>query len=73
MFCWMCGKTRHDRIGERERAGVIPIVEKMVETLFGWFGYAQIRPIDFIVKRVDEMEGSQIIRGSQVEEDLKKL
>ena len=36
MLCWMSGKTRHnmirnDTIRERERVGVAPIVEKLVE------------------------------------------
>jgi len=35
MLCWMCGKTRQDKIRNEtigERVGVAPIVEKMVET-----------------------------------------
>jgi len=42
------------------RAGVAPIVEKMVETLLRWFGR---------VKRVNQIEMSQITRGK----DLEKL
>ena len=35
MLRWMCGKTRQDKIKNkaiRERVGVAPIVEKMVES-----------------------------------------
>jgi hypothetical protein len=45
------------------RVGVAPIVEKMVETRFGWFGHVERRPVDSVVKRVDLMEGGQITRG----------
>jgi hypothetical protein len=37
----MCGKARSDRIRNdniRERVGVAPIVEKIVETRLRWFG-----------------------------------
>jgi len=46
------------------RVGVAPIVEKMVETRLRWFGHVERRLVDFVVRRVDQMEGSQITRGS---------
>jgi hypothetical protein len=42
---------------------VAPIVEKMVETGLKWFGHVERRPVDVLVRRVDQMEDSQIIRG----------
>jgi len=66
MLRWMCGKTRWDRIRNddiRERVGVAPMVEKMVETRLRWFGNVERRPVDFVVRRVDQMDGSQITRG----------
>ena len=42
---------------------VAPIVEKMVETGLRWFGHAERRPVDVLVRRVDQMEDSQITRG----------
>jgi len=56
-----------------ERVAGAPIVEKMVENRFRWFGHVERIPVDFVVRRVDHMERSQITRGSQEEEDLEKL
>ncbi|KAH1265396.1 Ribosome biogenesis protein WDR12 [Glycine soja] len=65
MLRWMCGKTRQDKIRNeaiRERVGVAPIVEKMVENRLRWFGHVERRPVDSVVRRVDQMERRQIIR-----------
>jgi len=43
--------------------GVTPIVEKLVENRFGWFGHIERRPVDVVVRRVDQMEESQVKRG----------
>ena len=40
--------------------GVVPIEEKMRETRLRWFGHVRRRPIDALVRRVDEIE--QIVR-----------
>ncbi|KAL5164394.1 hypothetical protein HKD37_18G049725 [Glycine soja] len=66
MLRWMCGKTRQDKIRNgaiRERVGVAPIVEKMVENRLRWFGHVERRPVDSVVRRVDQMEGRQTIQG----------
>ncbi|KAL5124988.1 hypothetical protein HKD37_02G005287 [Glycine soja] len=66
MLRWMCGKTRQDKIRNeaiRERVGVAPIVEKMVENRLRWFGHVERRPVDSVVRRVDQMERKQTIRG----------
>ena len=66
MLRWMSGKTRHDRIRNdiiRERVGVAPIVEKLVENRLRWFGHVERRPVDAVVRRVDQMEESQVKRG----------
>jgi len=34
-----------------------------VENLLRWFGHVKRRPIDYVVSRVDQMVGGQIIRG----------
>ena len=66
MLWWMCGKTRQDKIRNgaiRERVGVAPIVEKMVENRLRWFVHVERRPVDSVVRRVDQMERRQTIRG----------
>ncbi|KAL5136130.1 Exportin-4 [Glycine soja] len=66
MLRWMCGKTRQDKIRNeaiRVRVGVAPIVEKMVENRLRWFGHVERRPVDSVVRRVDQMERRQTIRG----------
>jgi hypothetical protein len=42
---------------------VEPIVEKTVESWLMWFGHVWRRPVDSIVRRVDQMEGSLFGRG----------
>ena len=39
------------------------MVEKMVENRLMWFGHVERRPIDSVVRRVDQIEDSQITRG----------
>jgi len=80
MLRWMSGKTRHDRIRNdtiKERVGVAPIVEKLVENRLRWFGHVERRPIDAVVRRVDQMEESQVKRGRRrpmktIKETIKK-
>jgi len=62
----MSGKTRRDRFRNdtiRERVGVAPIVEKMVENRLRWFGHIERIHIDVVVRKVDQMEESQIRRS----------
>ena len=59
-------ENRHDRIRNdtiRERVGVAPIVEKLVENRLRWFGHVERRLVDAVVRRVDQMEESQVKRG----------
>jgi len=68
MLRWMSGKTRHDWIKNdtiREKVGVAPIVEKLVENRLRWFGHVERRHIDAVIKRVDQMEESQVKRGRE--------
>ena len=53
----------------RERVGVAPIVEKLVENRLRWFGHLERRPVDAVVRRVDQMED----KSKAVEKDLGKL
>lgn len=54
----MCGhiikyEIRIDHI--RERVGVAPIVEKMVENRFRWFDHVQRKQLDAPIRRVDQI------------------
>ena len=42
--------------------GVAPIVEKLVENRLRWFGQVERSPVA-VVRRVDQMEESQVKRG----------
>ena len=47
MLRWMCGHTRKDRIRNddiRDKVGVAPIEEKIVQHRLRWFGHVQRRP-----------------------------
>jgi len=66
MLRWMSGQTRQDRIRNdtiRERVGVAPIAKKLVENRLRWFGHVERRIVDAVVRRVDQMEESQVKRG----------
>jgi hypothetical protein len=59
--------VRLDEIGlgmtSLERVGVTPIVEKLVENKLRWFVHVERRPVDAVVRRVDQMEESLVKRG----------
>ena len=47
MLRWICGHTRRDRVRNddiRDRLGVAPIEEKLVQHWLTWFGHVQWRP-----------------------------
>jgi hypothetical protein len=47
MLRWICGHTRRDRVQNediRDRVGVAPIEEKLVQHRLRWFGHVQRRP-----------------------------
>ena len=53
MLRWSCGHTRRDRIRNediREKLGVAPIEEKLVQYRLRWFGHIQHRPYDAPVR-----------------------
>jgi len=68
-FCKVCSflffytrkvRIRNDNV---RKSWVASIVEKMVETGLRWFVHVERRLVDFVVRRVDQMEDSQITRG----------
>jgi hypothetical protein len=47
MLRWVCGHTRRDRVRTddiRDRVGVAPIEEKLIQHRLRWFGHVQRRP-----------------------------
>ena len=42
--------------------GVAPIVEKLVENRLRWFGLVERRPVDAVIRRVDQTEESLVKR-----------
>jgi hypothetical protein len=49
MLRWICGYTRRDQIWNddiRERLGVAPVEEKLVQHRLRWFGHMQRRPAE---------------------------
>ena len=47
MLRWSCGHTRRDRIRNddiRDKLGVAPIEEKLIQHRLRWFGHLQRRP-----------------------------
>ena len=53
MLRWFCGHTRRDRIRNddiRDKVGVAPIEEKLVQHRLRWYGHVQRRPSDSSVR-----------------------
>jgi hypothetical protein len=49
MLRWICGHTRKDRVQNddiRERPGVTPVEEKLMQHRLRWFGHMQRRPAE---------------------------
>ena len=68
MLRWSCGHTRRDRIRNediREKLGVAPIEEKLVQYRLRWFGHIQRRPYDAPVRAgiLGRAEGPKRGRG----------
>jgi hypothetical protein len=55
MLRWICGDTRRDRVRNddiRERLGVAPVDEKLVQHRLRWFGHMQQRPTEAPIRNV---------------------
>jgi hypothetical protein len=67
MLCWICGHTRRDRIRNvdmRDKLGVAPIQEKLIQYRLQWFGHIQRRPYEApvrsgILSRPDNTKGER--------------
>lgn len=66
MLCWMYGKTRKYKTrngNNRECDGLAPIIENTVKNRLWWFGHVKRKPGGSVIKRLDQMEKTQIARG----------
>src|SRR6266542_1300545 len=80
MLRWMCGHTRRDRVRNediRDRVGVVPIEEKLVQHRLRWFGYIQRRPPDApvcsgVLKRIDNVKRGRDQPNLMWEESVKR-
>ena len=58
MIRWMYGYTKLDRLWNvafREKVGVLPLEEKMMETKLRWFGHVKRRSINAPVRRCEKI------------------
>ncbi|PUZ75050.1 hypothetical protein GQ55_1G117000 [Panicum hallii var. hallii] len=66
MLCWFCGHTRRDRVRNeeiRDRVGVAPIEEKLIQHRLRWFGHVQRRPPEAPVRSGVLKRGDNVKRG----------
>jgi hypothetical protein len=66
MLRWFCGHTRRDRVRNeeiRDRVGVAPIEEKVIQHRLRWFGYVQRRPPEAPVRSGVLKRGDNVKRG----------
>ena len=84
MLRWFVGHTRRDRVRNediRDRVGVAPIEEKLIQHRLRWFGHVQRRPPEApvrsrVLKRVDSVKRDRgrpkLTSGESVKRDLKE-
>ena len=82
MLRWLCGHTRRDRVRNediRDRVGVAPIEEKLIQYRLRWFGHVQRRPPEApvcsgVLKRIDNVKKGRgrprLIWDESVKRDL---
>ena len=66
MLRWIYGHTRRDRVRNddiRDRFGVAPIEEKLVQHRLRWFGHVQWRPLEAPVRSGIISQDSNVKRG----------
>ncbi|PUZ44177.1 hypothetical protein GQ55_8G069400 [Panicum hallii var. hallii] len=66
MLRWFCGHTRRDRVRNeeiRDRVGVAPIEEKLIQHRLRWFGHVQRRPPEAPMRSGVLKRGDNVKRG----------
>jgi hypothetical protein len=79
MLRWICGHTRRDRVQNddiRERLGVTPVEEKLVQRRLRWFGHMQRRPAkapirNGVIRRTDNKKRQRTTK-LDMEESVKR-
>jgi hypothetical protein len=80
MIQWICGRTRRDRIQNddiRERLGVAPVEEKLVQHRLRWFEHMQWRPAEApihngVIRRTDNKKRGRGRPNLTWEESVKR-
>lgn len=80
ILCWIYGKTIYDMIKNdniRETVVVAHIVEKLVENRIRSFEHVERKFVDYMVRRVDQIERSKTTKNKKrpkkvIKEDIKK-
>lgn len=72
----MCAKNKYDKIindNIRESVGVTHKVAKMVENRLMLLGHVEIKPVDYVVRRLDLMKKSQTTRGKSRQKTIREV
>jgi hypothetical protein len=80
MLRWFCGLIKRDRARNndiRDKVGVAPIKEKLIQYRLRWFGHVQRRPPEALVrsgvlKRADNVKSSRCRPKLTWDESVKK-
>jgi hypothetical protein len=80
MLRWICGHTRRDRVRNddiRERLGVAPVEEKLVQHRLRWFGHMQRRSAEApirngVIRRTDNKKRGRGRPNLTWEESMKR-
>jgi hypothetical protein len=80
MLRWICGHTKRDRVRNddiRERVGVAPVEEKLVQHRLRWFGHMQRRPTEAlihngVIRQTDNNKRSRGRSNLTCEESVKR-
>jgi hypothetical protein len=84
MLHWCCGHTRRDRVRNdniRDKLGVAPIEDKLIQHRLRWFGHIQWRPLEApvrsgVLKRADNVKSGRgrpkLTWDESVKRDLKE-
>jgi hypothetical protein len=80
MLRWICGHTRRDRVRNddiREKLGVAPVEEKLVQHRLRWFGHIQWRPAEAlirngVIKRTGNKKRGRVRPNLACEESVKR-